>query len=162
MQKIQLGTLEQTILEQRGRLLTAINSLPAEEHNKPNVVGEYSIAQVLIILTEWYDELLQGLRETQRRKKPTQFLRVVEHEMKHRKVWLAENRQPDVPELLEYLEDLTIQIEMQLEQFNHKDLNELKRIRWLGNKQLWPFIARNTYQWEAQFVSVIEAYAKRY
>ena len=58
-------------------------------------------------------------------------------------------------------EDAYWQLEVRIENFSTNDLNDPKRFRFLGNQPLWPFIAKITYEHEARFLPMLEAYGKR-
>ena len=156
MQKIAMGVLEQRIDETRQRLLTAVGSLSEEELLKERTIGDWSVRDLLAYLSVWYDVTLVGIREIQRRKKPGKLLRMLEHKKKFEVQALREMRKLEVEDFLEILDNLHIQIETQLEQLSLQDLNELKRHRWMGNKQLWPFIAQITYEHEKPYVALVE------
>ena len=161
MQKVDKGELEQRVRAMRGRLLAAVDQLSADQRDQPEAIGDYSIADTIGYLGAWWEAVNQGLREIQRRKKPTDLLR-----------WLDDNRQfmaravedvaeDDFKERLMRLDDTLIQFEQRMEQFNHDDLNRPKRIRFLGNKPFWPLIAALTYEHEEPFVEQIERIARR-
>ena len=161
MQKIALGEIEARIAKTRKRLLTAVGSLSEEALMEPNTVGEWSVRDLLAFLSVWYEEVLVGMREIQRRKKPGKLLRTIEGGREFEKRAFKEASIFDLDELLIELDDFYIQVEIQLEQYSLQDLNELKRHRWLGNKQLWPFLAQITYEYEEPYVAIVEGFVKR-
>lgn len=162
MQKIAIGTLEERLEATRARLLTAIVGLPDEALLQPNVVGEWSLAQYIVYLGAWEKAVAFGLREIQRRKKPTKLIQMIDHHDRFKADCGADRPIDDLEAIMIELEDARYQLDDRIKPFNHKDLNELKRHRWLGNKQLWPFIAKITYQNEEKYLPTIEAFAERW
>ena len=161
MQKIERGTIEARIDETRQRLLAAIEGVPEETLRLEGKVGAYSVIDILGYLGVWGETANKGLREIQRRKKPMDLLRALEkHDVFQRKA-VAECAGDELEDILLRLEDTQIQIEERLAQYSRDDLNRPKRIRFLGNKPLWPFLAQVTYENEARFVPEIEAFIKR-
>ena len=157
MQKIAVGELEKRIGQTRQQLLTAVAALPEEVLLKERTIRDWSVRDLLAYLSVWYDVALVGIREIQRRKKPGRLLRMIEGGRKFEVQALHETRKLELEDLLETLDNLHIQIETQLEQLSAQDLNELKRHRWMGNKQLWPFLAQITYEHEKPYVAMVEA-----
>lgn len=161
MQKIELGELEKRLESSRGRLLSAITLLSVEAREQKRVIGVYSVHEWLNYLADWEEEVGFGLREIQRHKKPTQLLRAIDKQQQLLSSSAAESTTMQWEDMLIKIEDARIHIEGRLPSFNKKDLNELKRHRWLGNKQLWPFLSMITVEHEMKYVPIIEAYAKR-
>lgn len=161
MQKIAKGELEERIDAMRQRLLTAIDAAPEEILTADATVAGHSVAQILGYLGVWGETVNKGLREIQRRKKPMDLLRAIEKHDSFMRDAIAECEHDILEDLMIRLEDAQIQMEQRLAQYSHDDLNRPKRIRFLGNKPLWPFIASVTYEHEARYVPEIEAYIKR-
>ncbi len=161
MQKIVQGELQKRLQASRERLSTALAMLPEEARDEDRVIGVYSVHQWLNYLADWEEEVGFGLREIQRHKKPTQLLRAIDNQKTILAKSAAVAHTIFWDDLLIKVEDARIHIEERLHPFNKKDLNELKRHRWLGNKQLWPFLSMITVEHEMRYVPIIEAYAKR-
>ncbi len=143
----------------RGRLLSAVNTASPE---LPDLIDGYTIEEILGYLGAWFEQVNQGLREIQRRKKPTDLLRWHEDSTRFMRDAVADSADLTFNEKLERLDDALIQFEARMEQFNHDDLNRPKRIRFLRHKPLWPLIAALTYEHEEKFVEQIERIVERY
>lgn len=161
MQKMAKGEIEERVREMRGRLLAAVEGTDAELLQQPEQIGDYSIEQTIGYLGAWFEQVNQGLREVQRRKKPTDLLRWHDDGTRFMRDAVEDSADLPLEEKLERLDDALIQFEARMIQFNHDDLNRPKRIRFLGNKPLWPLIAALTYEHEEKFVEQIEGIVER-
>ena len=162
MQKVQKGFLESKIEAVHQQLLAAIDGVDGEVLNRPNSIArDYSVIDILNYLAAWGETVNKGLREIQRRKKPTELQRAIEDQKQFRQQAVAESQDDELPDILIRLEDVLFAYEDQLRQLNHDDLNRPKRFRFIGNKPLWPFIAKHTYQHDADWVEEIVHFIKR-
>jgi hypothetical protein len=161
MQKMAKGEIEERVREMRRRLLVAVEAATPELLGQEGLIDDYSIEQTLGYLGVWFEQVNQGLREVQRRKKPTNLLRWHEDGTQFRRDAVVDSAERTLSEKLEQLDDALIQFEARMNQFNYDDLNQSKRIRFLGNKPLWPLIAALTYEHEEKFVERIEGIVER-
>lgn len=161
MKKVALGELEAELEVNRERLLAAVSTLSAKNRNAPEVVDGLSIHQWIGYLGQWEEVVGLGLREIQRRKKPMPLIRAIEKQAQFRQNVVEETENDQWDELLITIDDARIHIVERLRPFNSKDLNELKRHRWLGNKPLWPFLHQHIVAHELRGVQLIEAYSQR-
>ena len=162
MQKVQKGFLESKIEAVYQQLLAAIDGVDEEVLNRPNSIArDYAVIDVLNYLAAWGQTVNKGLREIQRRKKPTELQRAIEDQKQFRQQAVAEAQGDDLADILIRLEDVQFAYEDQLRQLSHDDLNRPKRFRFIGNKPLWPFIAKHTYQHDTEWVDEIEHFIKR-
>ncbi len=161
MQKMAKGEMEEKVREMRERLLSAVKTATPETLAQEEAIGEYSIEQTIGYLGAWFEQVNQGLREVQRRKKPTDLLRWHDDGTRFMRDAVEDSADLTLNEKLERLDDTLIQFEARMIQFNHDDLNRSKRIRFLGNKPLWPLIAALTYEHEEKFVEQIEGIVER-
>lgn len=161
MQKIDQQFLKTKIESTRSQLLDAITDLTHEQWIEPDIIEGLSVEELFHYLGLWGEAVNKGLREVQRRKKPTVLMQQVEHHDRFRQKsideWVIYGRD----DILNKLEDAYWQLEVRIDNFSAQDLNDPKRFRFLGNQPLWPFIAQITYEHEARFLSQLEAYAKR-
>ena len=161
MQKIDQHFLKTKLETTRTQLLDAIADLTHEQWTQPEIIEGLSVEELFHYLGLWQEEVNKGLREVQRRKKPTELMRDIEHHAKFRQrcidEWVIYGRD----DILNKLEDAFWQLEVRIENFSVQDLNDPKRFRFRGNQPLWPFIAQLTYEHEAHFLPQLEAYAKR-
>ena len=161
MQKIERGGIEQRIRETRERLLAAIDGVDEAVLFEAGCVGEYSVADVIGYLGVWGEIVNKGMREIQRRKKPTDMFTAMETHDAVMKRAVEACADDDMMDRLMRLEDTLFQGEERLAQYSKDDLNRPKRHRFLGNKPLWPLLAQVTYENEARFLPEIEGFIKR-
>ena len=162
MQKVQKGDLEKRIRAVREQLLTTIDSVDEALLQQPNTIYRaYSVLDAMSYLAAWGEMVNKGLRDIQRRKKPMDIERAIENPKAFCKKVVASARGDEFADILIRLDDVMYAYYDQLAQLSHDDLNRPKRLRFLGNKPLWPYIARHTYEHEAEWVAEIEHFIGR-
>ena len=73
--RMNIETLEDNLTRIREHVLTTIEPLPDEALLEPGVIfNDWTVADVLGVIAAWESELVTGLAEIQRRKKPTKLL----------------------------------------------------------------------------------------
>lgn len=161
MNKIDQTYLKTHVEKTRTRLLDAIAPLTHEQWIEPEIIEGLSVEELFHYLGLWQEAVNKGLREIQRRKKPTVLMNQVENHARFRQKsideWVIYGRE----DILNKLEDAYWQLEVRIENFSMQDLNDPQRFRFFGNQPLWPFIAQITYEHEARFIPMLEAYATR-
>ena len=161
MQKLQKGLIEERVNEARERLLAAVNGLDEPFLRREGAVNGWSLAEFLGYLAVWGEEINLGLREIQRRKKPTDLMTAIDDHARFQRRAIKETADEPTDEILIRLEDTLFKFEEQMRQLSYDDLNRPKRFRFLGNKPLWPFIANATYKNEEQYLPELESFIAR-
>ncbi|MCO5184826.1 MAG: ClbS/DfsB family four-helix bundle protein [Anaerolineae bacterium] len=156
-------TLQDNLTRVRENLLDAIDDLPDEALLEPGIVFDnWRIADILGVIAAWESEVVTGLAEIQRRKKPTKLLRAIDSYDQLISSWQLEFEDRSLDAVFDDLQGARIQLEVRLEDLTDRDLNNPREFRWLKGKPLWPFLARNTYEREAKWLPPLIAFAQRY
>ncbi|MGB1249633.1 MAG: ClbS/DfsB family four-helix bundle protein [Candidatus Promineifilaceae bacterium] len=162
MQKIQKGEIEKKIRAVYDQLLSALDGVDEALLEQPNTINRsYSVIEALSYLAAWGIMVNKGLRDIQRRKKPMDIERAIEHPKTFRDKAVAAARGDELADILIQLDDVLYAYDDQLGQLSYDDLNRPKRLRFLGNKPLWPYIAKHTYEHDAEWADEIGYFIKR-
>jgi hypothetical protein len=156
-------TLQENLTRVRENLLTAIGNLPDEALLEPGVVfNDWTISDILGVIAAWESELVTGLAEIQRRKKPTRLLNAAQEYDQFIVDQQREYKDRPLDAIFDDLQGSRIQLEVRLEDLTDRDLNNPREFRWLKGKPLWSFLARNSYEREAKWIPPLIAFANRY
>lgn len=155
--------LQDNITRVRESLLATIEELPDEALHEPGATPDgWTPADVLAVIAAWESEIVTGLAEIQRRKKPNKLLRAVKQYDSYIEARRAENVDRSLDAIFNDLQGARIQLEVRLEDLTDRDLKNPREFRWLKGKPLWPFLSRNTYERESRFIPGLRAFADRW
>lgn len=146
----------------RERLLTAVDPLPDAALTQPNAIGRYAIADVLVNLTVWEAELVTGMMWLDQGKKPANLLVAMADRKRFNRERFQENRGRDLDRIFDDLQQVRVQLESWLESFSENSLTNAKKYPWFQGKSLAAVIAALTYENEAKYVPLIEAFAMQW
>jgi hypothetical protein len=156
-------TLEDNLTRIREHVLTTIEPLPDEALLEPGVIfNDWTVADVLGVIAAWESELVTGLAEIQRRKKPTKLLEAARTYDDYIIARREEYRDRDLDAVFDDLQNVRIQLEVRLEDLTDRDMNNPREFRWLQGKPLWSFLTRNSYERESKFIPALKAFANRW
>jgi uncharacterized damage-inducible protein DinB len=146
--------------ERRERLLVAIEPLDDEALLQKNVVGEWSISDVLTNLTAWESELVTGLLKLNQNKRPVKFMEALADPAGYDSAFYGAMQDRDLNQIFEDLQLVRVQLEDWLSEFSEKDLTNRNRYRGLDGRTLRGVIAEATYKREDMFLPAIEAFSQ--
>lgn len=146
----------------RDKLLTTIADLPDEALSASGAVGDWSVAQVLGIVSAWEAELVTGLAEVQRGKRPARLLNALSQVEKYNAQRAAEQADRSLDDVFHDLQGARIHLEMRLEDLTDRDLNDPRRYRWSKNRPLWQWITQGSVDRERSFIPALQAFADRW
>ncbi len=162
MTKYQLETLLDALDFSRERLLVAIEPLPDQALLMKNVVGAWSVADILANLTAWEAELVTGMMRLDQGKQPDKLLEALKNPAAYDEERYAENRGRDLDQVFEDFQLVRVKLEEWLEMFSERALNNPKQYRWFAGKSLGKIVAETTYEREGRFIPNLESFAKRW
>ena len=142
----------------REKLLIAIAELPDEALMLPDVIGRFSIADVLVNLTVWEAELVTGLMRIDQGKKPAKLLSAMGNRKAYNQKRHKENQGRDLDRIFDDLQQVRVQLEGWLEQFSEKSLTDKKRYKWLNGRSLAQVIEELTFANEARYIPLIVSF----
>ena len=158
-----IETLEDNLTRIREHVLTTIEPLPDEALLEPGVIfNDWTVADVLGVIAAWESELVTGLAEMQRRKKPTKLLEAARTYDDYIVARRKDNQDRELEAVFNDLQNVRIQLEVRLEDLTDRDLNNPREFRWLKGKPLWSFLTRNSYERESRFIPPLKAFTNRW
>lgn len=146
--------------ESRERLLMAIEPLPDLVLIKKGVVGQWSIADILVNFTVWEAELVTGLMKVERGQKPGRLLSALRDPKAYNKQRYDENQARDLDLIFNDLVKVRVELEEWLETFSEKQLTNKKQYLWLKGRSLRDVIVQVTVENEQRYLPTIEKYVK--
>lgn len=157
-----LETLLDELDRVRERLLVAIEPLPDEALLTKGAVGEWSVADLLAILTAWEAELVTGMMRLDQGKRPDKLLAAMNNADAYSALRLEENQGRDLDRIFDVFQHVRVQVEEWLEEFSQKALNDPRRFKWLNGRSLAEVVAAVTFEHEAQYVPQLEAFTEQW
>ncbi len=146
----------------REKFLTAIELLPDEALLTSGAVAEWSVADVVAHLASWEAELVTGLAEIQRGRRPARLLAALADRATYNTERYAENQERSLDAIFDDWQGARIQLEVRLEDLTDRDLNDPRRYLWWQGKGLWTLIAELTYEHEQAHLPAVAAFAARW
>ena len=151
-----------TLDNSRESLLVAIELLPDEALLDKRAVAEWSVTDVLINLTAWEAELVTGLMQIDKNKRPDRLLSALKNPQAYDKLRYEETQDRDLDQVFLDLQQVRIQVEEWLLEFSDRDLTNPQRYRWLNGKPLSEIIASATFKHEEEFIPQLLIYAQEW
>jgi hypothetical protein len=155
-----LETLLDRLDNGRERLLVAIEPLSDEALVAPGAYGLWSVADVLANRAAWESELVTGLNQIDRGKKPERLLRLLEEPRQFDEQTYAENKGRDLDRIFNDFQGARFKLEEWLELLTPKQLFDRQPFqKWLSGRALAEIIAQATYKAEERFIASLEMFA---
>ena len=140
----------------RQRMSDTIEDLSDEEMEAPGVMPGWSVKDILVHLTLWEAELVKLLWQASQGVKPTtvHFRDISVDETNAR--WHAENKTRPLDRTLVDFDGVRKQTIRRVESFPEKALTDPDYYAWLDGTPLWEWIAKDTFEHEAEHIPQIE------
>ena len=142
----------------REQLLIAIEPLPDLVLIKKGVVGQWSVADILVNLTVWEAELVTGLMKIERGQKPGRLLSALEDPKTYNKMRYDEIQNRNLDLIFDDLIKVRVELEEWLEMFSPKQLTDPKQYSWFNGKSLADVVAQTTYENEQKYLPHIKKF----
>ncbi|MCB8943935.1 MAG: hypothetical protein H6658_09285 [Ardenticatenaceae bacterium] len=153
-----LDDLLDRLFESRERLLVALEVLPDEALWQPGAVGEWSLVDLLNVLTAWESELVTAMMRLEKGQKPENLLvAMAEPEVFVARV-VAQGRERGLDAIFDDLQGARMHVEEWLEFFSERQLTNPKQFRWLGGKSLMQVVAAYSTELEQGFLPMVEVF----
>lgn len=140
----------------RERLLVALEYIPDETLLEPGVIDDWSIADVLSLLTAWDAEVVTGLMQLKQGKAPSRLLGALANAPAYEAERLVENEGRDLDSIFDDFQGARVHLEDWVERFNDKALTESGHFKALGSRSLMSVIIAATAAREAFFLPKLE------
>lgn len=144
----------------REELLVTIEALPDDALLKSGVVGEWSIADVLVNLTVWESEIVTGLLKMDQGKKPGNLLNALKHPKDYDQQRYAENKDRDLDRVFNDLMKVRLELEEWVESLSERQLTDNKRYKYFHGRSLLQIISQTTIDNERRYLPDIKRFAK--
>lgn len=155
-----MATTKEELLDQldntRERLLMAIEYLPDNALMEPGTVGEWSIADLLSVLTAWDAEVVTGLMRLKQGKPPERLLAALADRQAYNAARFVENQGRDLDTVFEDFQGARVHLEEWIEAFNERALTAKGHYKALGDASLLGTIIAATAAHEATYLPVLE------
>jgi uncharacterized damage-inducible protein DinB len=152
--------LQEHLENVRLQLLEAIAELPDEALLAPGAVGEWSIRDLLFLLTAWDAELVTGLMQIKQRKQPKRLLDALANRAGYEKAQQQIGVKRDLDPVFDDLQQVRLELEDWITQFSDRELSDPGAYPWLPERPLWSLIAETSYQNEERYLPAVESFAR--
>jgi len=144
----------------REQLLIALEPLPDEALLAPGAVGEWSLADLLAVLTAWEAEMVTALLKLDQGKKPERLLAALARPDEFNRQRVAETRGRPLDRVFDDLMKVRLQLEEWLETFSDRQLADKKRYKWFNGRSLAQIVAQTSYENEARYLPAVQKFAR--
>lgn len=148
--------------ETRERLLQAIEPLPDAALLAPGVVGRWSIADLISILTAWDAEVVTGLLRLKQGKSPDRLLAAVGNPDAYNAGRYQEAQGRDLDVIFDDFQRARLHLEDWLGEFSERSLNDAHHYKALNGIALVHIVALATYENEAKYLPFLQTFAEHY
>lgn len=146
----------------RERTLIALEMLSDEALVAPGVVGRWSVADLLSILTAWDAEVVTGLLRLQQGKPPEKLLAALADPNLYNAARYEDAQGRDLDVIFEDFQGARMHLEEWLGELSERALADPRHYKTLGGTSLGKLIARATYEHEARYLPFLTSYATRW
>ncbi len=143
----------------REQMLVLLEPLSDEALLQPGVMGEWSVADILVHLTAWESELVTALLQINKGKKPGRWLAANADVEGYNAGRYAENKGRDLDRIFADWHNVRLKLEEWLDLFSEDDLSNPKRYRWAGNRSLGQIIMESSFEHEAEHLPEITSFS---
>lgn len=144
----------------REQLLIALEPLPDEALLAPGAVDDWSIADLLAVLTAWEAEMVTALLKLDQGKKPERLLAALANQDEFNRQRVAETHGRPLERVFDDLMKVRLQLEEWLETFSDRQLTDKKRYKWFNGRSLAQIIAQTSYENEAPYLPAVQKFSR--
>lgn len=146
----------------RERTLVALEMLPDEALVAPGVIGRWSVADLLSILTAWDAEVVTGLMRLKQGKPPEKWLAALANPDLYNAARYQDAQGRDLDVIFEDFQGARLHLEEWLSELSERALSDPRHYKALGGASLARLIARSTCDHEARYLPFLTGYAGRW
>ncbi len=146
----------------REQTLVALETLPDEALVAPGVIGRWSVADLLSILTAWDAEVVTGLLRLKQGKAPDKLLAALANPDLYNAGRYQDAQGRDLEVIFEDFQGARLHLEEWLSDFSERALTEPRHYKALGGQALGRLIARATFEHEARYLPFLTTYVDRW
>ncbi len=146
----------------RERTLMALETLPDEALVAPGVIGRWSVADLLSILTAWDAEVVTGLLRLQQGKAPEKLLVALANPDLYNAARYQDAQGRGLDVIFEDFQGARLHLEEWLGELSERALTDSRHYKALNGQSLARLVARATYEHEARYLPFLTTYADRW
>lgn len=143
---------------EREHFLDVLEGLSDEDLEKPGVVGEWSIKDILIHLSRWEAELVKLLFQARQGQKPTTIHFSQLDVDATNQQWYKESHLRPLHMALDDFHAVRNQTILRVEAFSDRDLTDPNRFSWAEKRPLEEWIASDSFGHESEHIEQITAW----
>jgi hypothetical protein len=157
-----LEQLLDRLFESRERLLLALEMLPEEALWQQGVVGEWSLADLLNVLTAWESELVTAMMRLEKGQKPDKLLAAMADPAAFNVRVVKQGQARDLDAIFDDWQGARMHLEEWLEFFTGRQLTNRKQYKWLQGKSLANIVETYSATHERSYLPAVEAFAQNW
>lgn len=146
----------------RERTLMALEMLPDEALVAPGVIGRWSVADLLSILTAWDAEVVTGLLRLKGGRPPEKLLAAVANPDLYNAARYQDAQGRDLDTIFQDFQGARLHLEEWLGELSERALSDPRHFKTLGGMALGRLIARATYEHESRYLPFLTTFAARW
>lgn len=146
----------------REQLLMAIESLSDNALLQSGAIGDWSIANLLVLLTAWESEWVTAMMRLQKNQKPDKLLTALKDRDGYNKRLIEKSGVRDLDAVFDDLQLARIHVEDWLESFPMKKLTNPKQYKWLNGRSILQLLEQCTYGYEITFLPALKKFASQW
>lgn len=146
----------------REKTLVALETLPDEALAAPGVIGRWSVADLLSILTAWDAEVVTGLLRLEQGKPPEKLLAALANPDLYNAARYQDAQGRELDVVFEDFQGARLHLEEWLSELSERALTDPRRYKSLGGASLGKLIAKATYEQETRYLPFLTAFAGRW
>ena len=146
----------------RERTLVALENLSDAALVQPGVIGRWSIADLLSILTAWDAEVVTSLMQLRSGKAPERLLAALRNPDAYNAQRYQEARARDLDSVFDDFQSARMRLEEALTDLSERALTDRNHYRALGGSPLGRLVTQATSDHEARYLPFLTAFAARW
>ena len=155
-----LEQLLDRLFQSRERLLMCLELLPDEALWQQGVVGEWSLADLLNVLTAWESELVTAMMRLEKGQKPDKLLAAVADQDVFNARVVKQGRTRDLDAIFSDFQGSRMHLEEWLEFFTEQQLTNPKQYKWFQGKSLAQMVETYSAAQERSYLPAVAAFAQ--
>lgn len=148
------------LFQSRERLLMSLELLPDETMWQQGVVGEWSLADLLNVLTAWDSELVTAMMRLEKGQKPDKLLSAMADQDLFNARVVKQGQTRDLDAIFDDFQGARMHLEEWLEFFTERQLTNPKQYKWFQGKSLAQIVETYSAAHERSYLPDVEAFAQ--
>jgi hypothetical protein len=155
-----LEQLLDQLFQSRERLLMSLELLPEEALWQQGVVGEWSLIDLLNVLTAWESELVTAMMRLEKGQKPDNLLAAMADENAFNARVVKQGQTRDLEAIFDDFQGARMHLEEWLEFFTERQLMNPKQYKWFQGRSLAQIIETYSAAHERSYLPAVELFAQ--